>query len=142
MMSVASTSPPPPGKRPGKQNRPRFDLGGSTEASKACALDGARRLASWPVVQAENGGLEDPTMPRAAQSPLLYAFCCFPPASPALVPGSGKQKTAPKDRFNTVISLRKSGAGEGIRTLDPNLGKVALELFGGILEYPTALLSH
>jgi hypothetical protein len=35
----------------------------------------------------------------------------------------GKQKTAPKDRFTTLISLRKSGAGEGIRTLDPNLGK-------------------
>jgi hypothetical protein len=27
---------------------------------------------------------------------------------------------------NTLISLRKSGAGEGIRTLDPNLGKVVL----------------
>jgi hypothetical protein len=32
----------------------------------------------------------------------------------------------PKDRFNRLISLRKSGAGEGIRTLDPNLGKVVL----------------
>jgi hypothetical protein len=27
---------------------------------------------------------------------------------------------------NTLIFLRKSGAGEGIRTLDPNLGKVVL----------------
>jgi hypothetical protein len=26
----------------------------------------------------------------------------------------------------SLISLRKSGAGEGIRTLDPNLGKVVL----------------
>ena len=26
----------------------------------------------------------------------------------------------------TLISLRKFGAGEGIRTLDPNLGKVVL----------------
>jgi hypothetical protein len=35
-------------------------------------------------------------------------------------------ETAPKDRFNTLISSRKPGAGEGIRTLDPNLGKVVL----------------
>jgi hypothetical protein len=27
---------------------------------------------------------------------------------------------------NALISMRKSGAGEGIRTLDPNLGKVVL----------------
>ncbi len=51
---------------------------------------------------------------------------CFPGASPALTQWAGKQKTAPRDRFNTLISLRKSGAGEGIRTLDPNLGKVVL----------------
>ena len=38
MMSFASTSPPPPGKRPGKQNHTRFCLRGSTEASKARAL--------------------------------------------------------------------------------------------------------
>ena len=126
MMSFASTSPPPPGKRPGKQNHTRFCLRGSTEASKARALDRARRLASRPVVQAENGGLGDLVMPKAAQSQLLYAFCCFPPASPALAPGTGKHKTAPKDRSKHLISLRKSGAGEGIRTLDPNLGKVVL----------------
>ncbi len=127
-MSFTSTSQPPPGKRPGKQNRPRLDLRGSTEASKARALDGARRLASRPVVQAENSGLVDLAMPKAAQSPLPYAFCCFPPASPALVPGAGKQKTAPKDRSKHLISPGKFGAGEGIRTLDPNLGKVQITL--------------
>jgi hypothetical protein len=58
------------------------------------------------------------------QSPLLYAFCCFPPASPAFARGAGKQKTAPKDRPKHLIFLKKIGAGEGIRTLDPNLGKV------------------
>ena len=51
---------------------------------------------------------------------------CFPGASPTPTPRPGKQKTAPKDRFNKLISLRKTGAGEGIRTLDPNLGKVVL----------------
>ncbi len=38
----------------------------------------------------------------------------------------GEAKNGPRDRFNTMISLRKAGAGEGIRTLDPNLGKVVL----------------
>ena len=50
----------------------------------------------------------------------------IPAAPPAPALTAGKQKTAPKDRFDTLISLRKSGAGEGIRTLDPNLGKVVL----------------
>ncbi len=59
----------------------------------------------------------------------MAATSCFlllPPASPVFVLGPGKQKTAPKDRSNKLISLEKSGAGEGIRTLDPNLGKVVL----------------
>ena len=121
MMGFASTSPPPPRKRPRKQNHHRFGPRGSTGASKARALDRARRLASRPVVQAENGGLGDLVMPKAAESPLLYAFHCFPPA---LAPG--KQKTAPSDRSKHLIFLKKTGAGEGIRTLDPNLGKVVL----------------
>ena len=37
-----------------------------------------------------------------------------------------KQKQPRRAVFNRLISLRKSGAGEGIRTLDPNLGKVVL----------------
>ncbi len=37
-----------------------------------------------------------------------------------------KQKRPRRTVFNTLISLKKSGAGEGIRTLDPNLGKVVL----------------
>jgi hypothetical protein len=64
-------------------------------------------------------------MPKVAQSPLFCAFYCFPPASPAFAPGSGKQKTAPKDRSRPLISTRKFGPGERIRTPDPNLGKVA-----------------
>jgi hypothetical protein len=65
-------------------------------------------------------------MPKVADSLLLPAFYCFPPASPAFAPRPGKQKTAPKDRSKPFISLRKFGAGEGIRTLDPNLGNVIL----------------
>ena len=65
-----------------------------------------------------------PTMPNVVESMLDYAFWCFPHASPALTSGAGKRQTAPKDRSKSLISLRKIGAGEGIRTLDPNLGKV------------------
>ena len=114
------------GERPGKQNGPRFGLRGSTMASKRSLRGGARRFPSRPVAQAENRGFGMPPMPKAADSPLLFAFCCFPPASPAFALGAGKQKTAPKDRSNRLIFLKKSGAGEGIRTLDPNLGKVVL----------------
>jgi hypothetical protein len=51
----------------------------------------------------------------------------LPAASPMLpgLPGPG-QKTAPNDRHKPLIFLMKFGAGEGIRTLDPNLGKVVL----------------
>jgi hypothetical protein len=65
-------------------------------------------------------------MPNAAQSLLICAFCCFPLASPIPRCEAGKQKEAPKGRSLLMISLRKSGAGEGIRTPDPNLGKVVL----------------
>jgi hypothetical protein len=42
------------------------------------------------------------------------------------VEGALEAKTAPEDRSKPLVFLRKSGAGEGIRTLDPNLGKVVL----------------
>ncbi len=62
-------------------------------------------------------------VPNAADLIPRHDPGCFPSASPAPTRWAGKQKTAPRDRFNTLISLRKTGAGEGIRTLDPNLGK-------------------
>jgi len=65
-------------------------------------------------------------MPKVAESLLLPAFCCFPPASPAFAPGSGKQKRPRMAALNRSISPWKSGAGEGIRTLDPNLGRLEL----------------
>ena len=91
---------------------------------------------SQPAMQAPREGLGIRPMPKIAESPLPFAFRCFPLASPAFVPRAGKQKTAPKDRSSRLISLQKSGAGEGIRTLDPNLGKVANCLSGGIPESP------
>jgi len=63
-------------------------------------------------------------MPKAAERPLQPASRSFPHASPARQARAGKQKAIPRDRSMSLISLRKFGAGEGIRTLDPNLGKV------------------
>ena len=65
-------------------------------------------------------------MPKPTESPLHFASVCFPPASPAFSPEAGKQKTTPKDRSRQLICLKKFGAGEGIRTLDPDLGKDAV----------------
>jgi len=113
---------------PGKQNGPCFGVRGSTIASKSSLRGVAPPPPLPPVAQAENRGFGMPPMPATAGSPLLFAFCCFPPASPAFTCGAGKQKTAPKDRFNRFIFLKKTGAGEGIRTLDPNLGKVGNRL--------------
>ena len=63
-------------------------------------------------------------MGTAAESPLRFACVCFPPASPTFVLGAGKQKAVPKDRSKQLICPKKIGAGEGIRTLDPDLGKI------------------
>jgi hypothetical protein len=37
-----------------------------------------------------------------------------------------KNKNGPEGPFEALNSRREFGAGEGIRTLDPNLGKVML----------------
>jgi hypothetical protein len=123
-MSFAFAWPSAPGKRAGKQNGPRLGVRGSAMASKPSLRGGARRNPLPPVAQAENRGFGALSMPTTVDSPLLFAFCCFPPASPTFTPGAGKQKTAPKDRSNRFSFLKKTGAGDGIRTHDPNLGKV------------------
>ena len=87
--------------------------------------------AAWPlglrqVLQAEICGLGTLPMRKATESPLGFTFGCFPPASPPNVPEAGKQKTTPTDPSDSLIYLKKIGAGEGIRTLDPDLGKVVL----------------
>jgi len=42
---------------------------------------------------------------------------------PVLVLEPSLAGTGPHNAVKSLIFLRKSGAGEGIRTLDPNLGK-------------------
>ena len=119
-MSFVSASQPVPGKRPGKQNRPYFGFRGSTEAPKASPLDGARLLALRPVLQATNGGLGELPMPKAAQSPLLYAFCCFP----GFRVRGGEAKTAPQDRFYPLDFPREIWSGR--RDSNPTLAMRAL----------------
>ena len=71
------------------------------------------------------GALEAIHMPRVAVRPLRSSLCRFPHASPGSPSPAGKHKMVPKGRSKRLIFLKKFGAGEGIRTLDPNLGKVA-----------------
>jgi hypothetical protein len=51
---------------------------------------------------------------------------CFPPASPILHSGPRKQKAPRRALLKCLLSFSQIGAGEEIRTLDPNLGKVML----------------
>ena len=46
------------------------------------------------------------------------------------------------DYRKPIDIIEKPGAGEGIRTLDPNLGKVADSLSWGIPRYPIPLSNH
>ena len=115
--------PTTPGKHLGKQNRGGVGLRESTRvriddkrSSGVAHLPGALGCNRFWAL----------SVPEAAAHPLRHAVCCFPHASPVSQAAAGKQKTVPKDRSKSLIFLRKSGAGEGIRTLDPNLGKVVL----------------
>ena len=50
----------------------------------------------------------------------------LPPCFPGAARRAGKQIPHPPDPLNIFIFKEENGAGEGIRTLDPNLGKVVL----------------
>ena len=113
-------------RQPGKLKADRIGLRGTATLPRECLRPEAGQVALWSVLRDENHCFAPAPMPKATLHPLRCAFCCFPPASPVFVAGSGKQKTTPKDCSKKLISLRKIGAGEGIRTLDPNLGKVVL----------------
>jgi hypothetical protein len=116
-------SPKTSGKRPGKQIRKGLRLSGSKRVRDA---DKSRSGFARSLEAAGYDSFGALPMPKAAVRPLGHASCCFPHASPVPQTRAGKQKTAPKDRSKPLISLEKFGAGEGIRTLDPNLGKVVL----------------
>ena len=102
----------------------RIGIHGSKKQAYGEALSCSSAVArSQTSLRTELRATTAPTMPNVVESMLDYAVWCFPHASPALTSGAGKRQTAPNDRSKSLISLRKIGAGEGIRTLDPNLGK-------------------
>ncbi len=63
-------------------------------------------------------------MQKATESPLRFASVCFPPCFPGFRARGGEAEEDPKDSSQPLIYLKKIGVGEGIRTLDPDLGKV------------------
>ena len=65
-------------------------------------------------------------MPRTRQSILQCPADCIECAQNAVYLCSSKQKRPRRTVLNYLIYLKKSGAGDGIRTHDPNLGKVVL----------------
>jgi hypothetical protein len=98
--SFAFASPSPPVK----QNGPRLGVRGSAMASKPSLRGGARRNPLPPVERAENRGFGMPFMPATADSPLLFAFCCFPPASPAFAWRRGSKKRSRRTVLTASVS--------------------------------------
>jgi hypothetical protein len=116
-------SPHTPGKRPGNQIRKGIRLRGS---KRICDVDTSSSGFTRSLEAADYDSFGVLPMLKVAVRPPRHAPCRFPHASPVSQTGAGKQKAAPRDRSNPLISFRRFGAGEGIRTLDPNLGKVVL----------------
>ena len=125
----------------------KLKLVGMTVPGGSAALS-AMRPCGWdipttePVGRADRREMTVSPVPNAAGRILRHDPGCFPSASPTRTQRPGKQKTAPKDRFNTLILLRKYGAGEGIRTLDPNLGKVPEALTPGYPAHRQSKILH
>ena len=76
--------------------------------------------------------------PNLRRSIRRYPADFIEPAQIAVHRRASKPKRPRRTALNRFIFLKKTGAGEGIRTLDPNLGKV---LEGSTLGYPKPSLS-
>ncbi len=113
-------------KQAGKPTAARIAIQGIKKGCGDALCCGSAAAPSQSVTTAELRAAAVSAVPNASGNVQYYAFCCFPHASLALASGTGKQKTVPKDNSKPLISFLKIGAGEGIRTLDPNLGKVVL----------------
>ena len=74
-----------------------------------------------PAQKRFDSGLEPPNLRFRRRR--LSAWC-FHSASELPSRGPWKQKRPQRAASKSLIFLRKSGAGEGIRTLDPNLGRL------------------
>jgi hypothetical protein len=114
-------------RRPGKLKADRIGLRGTAMSPQERLRPEVGRVVLRSVVRAENHGLRTGIHAENSPKPAISRFLLLPPASPAFGSGTGKQKNARRASFNRLIPLRKFGAGEGIRTLDPNLGKVVFD---------------
>ncbi len=73
-----------------------------------------------------NRALQEATPPSVCLSAPSYATNCFPAVSSLFASPAGKHKSGTVWGYKSFNLLTKTGAGEEIRTLDPNLGKVVL----------------
>jgi hypothetical protein len=123
-MSFASASRSAPGKHPGNKMGLGSAIRGSTEVSKAGLHRGGAATPIAACLAGEKPWFREVTNAEGSPKPATLRFLLLPPCFPGFRAGVEEAKTAPKDRFKSLISRRKFGAGEGIRTPDPNLGKV------------------
>jgi len=110
-------------KQPGKRFENTIVISGNTRSQRDGKLSGGRT--SSPGV-ARLGTLEAIRKPNVAGRPLRSSSYCFPQASPISLSEAGKQEKAPENCSKPLTPSRKFRAGEGIRTLDPNLGKLVI----------------
>ena len=72
----------------------------------------------------------------AAHAATFRASRCFPFASQRVAWMTGKQIGSPEGKANCLWALGSTGAGEEIRTLDPNLGNVGDQHFRAFQDVP------
>ena len=83
-------------------------------------------VAPQPLARPPLGICSSWNMSAASRNSGTSVALTGPRAEPDFFESVGEAKTALTGRSNQLIFIRKIGAGEGIRTLDPNLGKVVL----------------
>ena len=75
---------------------------------------------------AQISGLNDQVRRGAPKRRRFCGFRCLRPAYFCDLSDRVNRKSDPLGSLNCLFFTRKTGAGEGIRPLDPNLGKVVL----------------
>jgi len=114
-----------------RQHRPRRQEVGS-QLSLAGYVTLRRDTQISASIHSVVGGYDSPPLclggrrrsSKSADRILGLSVGCFPLASPAFAAEAGKHKCRKAGPLGQLNLLRKVGAGEGIRTLDPDLGKV------------------
>ena len=105
------------------------NLIGMTVPGGSEALSAIRPL-GWDIPPTEPGGRAErhemtvSPVPNAAGLIPRHDPGCFPGASPAPTRWAGKQKAAPKDRFNTLIHGENLERAKGFEPLTPTLARL------------------